>query len=153
MRLVYPTKKTPQMLNKICEQIALGKSLRSICKDKEMPSLKSVVKWLNEDKDFQDKYSVARENRGDLYGEMINDIALEVLTGKIDWQRARVTIDALKWTSARMSPKKYGDRQDITVKSTSYVKELEKVQDTIRERIEQKNLEKSKDNVVSLGKK
>jgi len=151
--MVYPTKKTPQMLNKICEQIALGKSLRSICKDKEMPSLKSVVKWLNEDKDFQDKYSVARENRGDLYGEMINDIALEVLTGKIDWQRARVTIDALKWTSARMSPKKYGDRQDITVKSTSYVKELEKVQDTIRERIEQKNLEKSKDNVVSLGKK
>ncbi len=141
------------MLNKICEQIALGKSLRSICKDKEMPSLKSVVKWLNEDKDFQDKYSVARENRGDLYGEMINDIALEVLTGKIDWQRARVTIDALKWTSARMSPKKYGDRQDITVKSTSYVKELEKVQDTIRERIEQKNLEKSKNNVVSLGKK
>lgn len=141
------------MLNKICEQIALGKSLRSICKDKEMPSLKSVIKWLNEDKDFQDKYSVARENRGDLYGEMINDIALEVLTGKIDWQRARVTIDALKWTSARMSPKKYGDRQDITVKSTSYVKELEKVQDTIRERIEQKNLEKSKDNVVSLGKK
>ncbi len=141
------------MLNKICEQIALGKSLRSICKDKEMPSLKSVVKWLNEDKNFQDKYSVARENRGDLYGEMINDIALEVLTGKIDWQRARVTIDALKWTSARMSPKKYGDRQDITVKSTSYVKELEKVQDTIRERIEQKNLEKSKDNVVSLGKK
>lgn len=151
--MVYPTKKTPQMLNKICEQIALGKSLRSICKDKEMPSLKSVIKWLNEDKDFQDKYSVARENRGDLYGEMINDIALEVLTGKIDWQRARVTIDALKWTSARMSPKKYGDRQDITVKSTSYVKELEKVQDTIRERIEQKNLEKSKDNVVSLGKK
>ncbi len=151
--MVYPTKKTPQMLNKICEQIALGKSLRSICKDKEMPSLKSVVKWLNEDKNFQDKYSVARENRGDLYGEMINDIALEVLTGKIDWQRARVTIDALKWTSARMSPKKYGDRQDITVKSTSYVKELEKVQDTIRERIEQKNLEKSKDNVVSLGKK
>ena len=141
--MVYPTKKTPQMLNKICEQIALGKSLRSICKDKEMPSLKSVVKWLNEDKDFQDKYSVARENRGDLYGEMINDIALEVLTGKIDWQRARVTIDALKWTSARMSPKKYGDRQDITVKSTSYVKELEKVQDTIRERIEQKNLELS----------
>ena len=151
--MVYPTKKTPQMLNKICEQIALGKSLRSICKDKEMPSLKSVVKWLNEDKDFQDKYSVARENRGDLYGEMINDIALEVLTGKIDWQRARVTIDALKWTSARMSPKKYGDRQDITVKSTSYVKELEKVQDTIREGIEQKNLEKSKDNVVSLSKK
>tara|TARA_R100001510_G_scaffold48569_1_gene46435 strand:- start:556 stop:1011 length:456 start_codon:yes stop_codon:yes gene_type:complete len=151
--MVYPTKKTPQMLNKICEQIALGKSLRSICKDKEMPSLKSVVKWLNEDKDFQDKYSVARENRGDLYGEMINDIALEVLTGKIDWQRARVTIDALKWTSARMSPKKYGDRQDITVKQTSYVQELAKVQDIIKERMEQKNLEKSKSNVVSLGKK
>lgn len=151
--MVYPTKKTPQMLNKICEQIALGKSLRSICKDKEMPSLKSVVKWLNEDKDFQDKYSVARENRGDLYGEMINDIALEVLTGKIDWQRARVTIDALKWTSARMSPKRYGDRQDITVKQTSYVQELAKVQDIIKERMEQKNLEKSKSNVVSLGKK
>ncbi len=151
--MVYPTKKTPQMLNKICEQIALGKSLRSICKDKEMPSLKSVVKWLNEDKDFQDKYSVARENRGDLYGEMINDIALEVLTGKIDWQRARVTIDALKWTSARMSPKKYGDRQDITVKQTSYVQELAKVQDIIKERMEQKNLEKSRSNVVSLGKK
>ena len=151
--MVYPTKKTPQMLNKICEQIALGKSLRSICKDKEMPSLKSVVKLLNEDTDFQDKYSVARENRGDLYGEMINDIALEVLTGKLDWQRARVTIDALKWTSARMSPKKYGDRQDITVKQTSYVEELNKVQDVIRQRIEEKNLEKSRDNVVKLGKK
>lgn len=151
--MVYPTKKTPQMLNKICEQIALGKSLRSICKDKDMPSLKSVVKWLNEDKEFQSKYSVARENRGDLYGEMINDIALEVLTGKLDWQRARVTIDALKWTSARMSPKKYGDRQDITVKQTSYVQELEKVQDAIKNRLEEKNLEFTGDNVVNLEKK
>lgn len=146
-------KKTPDLLNKICQYIVEGKSLRSICKMKNMPSVQAVMKWLNNDENFYRQYQTARENQGDLYGEMINDIAIELLTGqRTDFQNCRVAIDALKWTVSKMNSK-WSDRQVLDVNQTNYVDELSKVQDTIKQRIEEKNKEKSRTNVVAIGDK
>lgn len=146
-------KKTPDLLNKICQHIVEGKSLRSICKMKNMPSVQAVMKWLNNDENFYRQYQTARENQGDLYGEMINDIAIELLTGqRTDFQNCRVAIDALKWTVSKMNSK-WSDRQVLDVNQTNYVDELSKVQDTIKQRIEEKNKEKSRTNVVAIGDK
>lgn len=111
------------------------------------------MKWLNNDENFYRQYQTARENQGDLYGEMINDIAIELLTGqRTDFQNCRVAIDALKWTVSKMNSK-WSDRQVLDVNQTNYVDELSKVQDTIKQRIEEKNKEKSRTNVVAIGDK
>ena len=119
---------------------------------KDMPSVQAVMKWLNNDENFYRQYQTARENQGDLYGEMINDIAIELLTGqRTDFQNCRVAIDALKWTVSKMNSK-WSDRQVLDVNQNNYVSELSKVQDEIKQRLEEKNKEKSRVNVVSLGK-
>ena len=120
---------------------------------KDMPSVQACMKWLNNDENFYRQYQTARENQGDLYGEMINDIAIELLTGqRTDFQNCRVAIDALKWTVSKMNSK-WSDRQVLDVNQTNYVDELSKVQDTIKQRIEEKNKEKSRVNVVAIGDK
>ena len=91
-----PVKKTQDLLNKICQYIVEGKSLRSISKMEGMPTVQAVMKWLNNDEQFYKQYQIARENQGDLYGEMINDIALDLINGKrTDFQNCRVAIDSL----------------------------------------------------------
>tara|TARA_B100000989_G_scaffold82892_1_gene59275 strand:- start:2402 stop:2872 length:471 start_codon:yes stop_codon:yes gene_type:complete len=136
-------KKSPEILNKICQYITEGKSLRTICKLDGMPSIQSAMKWLNNDDEFYKMYKIARENQGDLYGEMINDIAMDLINGKRnDFQNCRVAIDGLKWTVSKMNSK-WSERQTLDVNQTnSYVDELSKVQDTIRQRLEEKNKEK-----------
>lgn len=137
-----PVKKTPELLTKICQLITEGKSVRSISKLKDMPTVQAIMKWLNNDEEFNKMYQQARQNQGDLYGEMINDICLELLTGqRTDFQNCRVAIDGLKWTVSKMNSK-WSDRQIVDVNQTNYVDELTKVQSEIQRRM----LEKGKGN-------
>lgn len=105
----------------ICNRIADGESLRSICRDEGMPSKALVLRWVGELPSFRDQYVRAREAQADGYFEEIVDIADD---GQRDYtvgedgqefvnhdhiQRARLRVDARKWVAARMAPKKYGD--------------------------------------------
>ncbi len=41
--------KQQQLFNRVCERIANGESLVSICKDKSTPGYSTVMSWLSED--------------------------------------------------------------------------------------------------------
>src|SRR5580765_1766256 len=45
----------------ICERLAGGESLLSICKDEEMPSQAAVFQWLMKHEAFQENYARARQ--------------------------------------------------------------------------------------------
>ena len=46
----------------ICERLAEGESLKTICEDENMPARTTVYKWIVEDTDgFADKYARARD--------------------------------------------------------------------------------------------
>jgi hypothetical protein len=49
----------------ICDLIASGKSLRSICSAKDMPVISTVCKWLGDNEDFAKQYAHAREAQAD----------------------------------------------------------------------------------------
>ncbi len=97
----------------ICERLACGESLASICRDKHTPGLTLVYAWLRDDPQFAKDYARARETQADSDADAINDIAAKVLTGEVEPNAARVAIDALKWTAGRRLPKKYGDKLAI----------------------------------------
>ena len=42
-------KNQQKQFNMVCERIAGGESLRTICKDKDLPTARGVLKWLNAD--------------------------------------------------------------------------------------------------------
>jgi hypothetical protein len=103
---------TPDLFDRICERIAEGESLRSICRAKDMPNKRTVMRWLEKSEALQLQYSEAQNLRAECYFDEIIDIA----DSKADPQKTRVQIDARKWVLARMNPKKYGDKftQELT---------------------------------------
>jgi len=58
----------------ICERIALGETLRSICRSPDMPSYRTVYKWLEQQPEFDARFARAR----DLGYDMIAMEALEI---------------------------------------------------------------------------
>lgn len=106
----------------ICEEIANGRSLRSICADPSMPSKAAVFRWLAAHETFRDQYARAREAQADALADEILDIADD---GKGDTYvdedghertdheviaRSRLRVDARKWVAAKLKPRVYGDR-------------------------------------------
>jgi hypothetical protein len=59
----------------MCEQLAIGKSLRTVCKADDMPSVATVFAWMREHSDFLDQYTRAKTESADALIEEIMDIA------------------------------------------------------------------------------
>tara|TARA_R110000824_G_scaffold6240_6_gene28943 strand:- start:401 stop:682 length:282 start_codon:yes stop_codon:yes gene_type:complete len=74
-----------------------------------MPNRDTVQTWLRGQPKFAAQYVRARELQADFYAEDI----IEIADTEDDWQRARVRIDARKWTSSRMAPTKWGDKLSV----------------------------------------
>lgn len=94
----------------ILEGLSEGKSLRTICKEPNMPAVSTVLLWCSQDKEWSEHYARAREAGNDAMAEDIHEIADE--EGK-DPQDKKVRIDARKWLLAKRQPKKYGDASTV----------------------------------------
>lgn len=93
----------------ILEQIALGRSLVSVCKEPEMPAYSMVTMWRHEDEAFSAKYARAREDQADFLAEEV----IEIADGAQDANLARLQVDARKWKAAKLKPKVYGDKLEL----------------------------------------
>ncbi len=124
-----PSKYTKKLTQKICERLALGESMRSICDKKDMPGRRTVLRWLAKHDEFRTLHAEARELQADYHFDEILDIADDATNDFMDRkradgsiekvldpehvQRSKLRIDGRKWTLARMSPKKYGDKVQV----------------------------------------
>ena len=102
-----PSKFTKLVVDTICNRLAEGESLRSICKDKDMPTSETVRVWLRDDAAFSLQYARAREEQADTH---VDDMLQITDDPEIDPQDKRVRIDARKWIAGKMRPKVYGDK-------------------------------------------
>jgi hypothetical protein len=99
----------------------------SICKDKGL-NAKSFYDWIKEDVELSNKYARARELQAEFLADEIIEIAdtprlgtktiekptgIEVTEGDMIEHR-RLQVDARKWKAAKLAPKKYGDKVDVT---------------------------------------
>jgi len=119
---------TKKMADRICERLANGESLRSICEDKGIPTKTTVFRWLKANEEFRDQYALAREAQADTLFDDILDIADD---GRNDWmerrgeedagwqangeniRRSQVRIEARKWMAGKLRPKKYGEKIEL----------------------------------------
>lgn len=126
-----PTDYNKEIAQKICDKMAGGdgkaKSLRTVLAELKTPAMGTVMRWLAENKDFQEQYARACELRGYLYAEDVVDIADQKPVLKkfypakqeensfeivgIDGagvQRNRLRCDVRQWYASVCAPKKYG---------------------------------------------
>jgi len=107
-----PTDYSNLLVSDICEQLSIGKSLRTICKAKNLPSCSTVFLWLSKYPEFSEQYARAREAQADYLADEIIEIADEPVICSEDVARNRLRVDARKWIASKMKPKKYGDKID-----------------------------------------
>ncbi len=124
-----PSDFTQELADRVCEKIAEGYSMRTVCTAEGMPVMSTIFRWLREKPDFQQQYAKATEERTEAMSEDILDIAddgtndfMSVKRGK-EWvevenkevtNRSRLRVDTRKWLMSKMKPKKYADKMDIT---------------------------------------
>ena len=109
---------SPALAREICDRLANGESLESICKDAHMPSPRAVRKWaLNNYKNFSPDYARARELQAECWADQIITLADRVVVGARaeDIAGAKLAIDARKWIAAKLLPRRFGERVEQIV--------------------------------------
>lgn len=121
---------TEEIAIAICDRLANGESLRSICQDESMPSRATVFRWLNDEPEFETRYVRAREFQAEGYADEMADIADD---GSNDWMerhdkdgentgwqlngeavaRSKIRLEQRRWYAEKLLPKKFGARQHI----------------------------------------
>ena len=116
-----PSDFTQELADRICEELADGKSLRTVCLADDMPDKRTVFRWLRTNEAFCHQYTRAKEESADALSDEMLDIADD---GTNDWieteaglsanqehiQRSRLRIETRKWIASKLKPKKYGDK-------------------------------------------
>ncbi|MCG7509353.1 terminase small subunit protein [Mesorhizobium retamae] len=126
-----PTKYSQKMADLICDQITEGRSLRSICRDEDMPNTATVFRWLARHEDFAKLYAHARDAQADALVDEMIDIADD---GSNDWmeqrgrdgevtgwkengeslKRSALRLSTRQWIAEKLKPKKYGNKVALT---------------------------------------
>ena len=135
-------KYTEKHETEICERIAEGESLQSICKNEHMPTVSTVIGWLMDTKEdsegnsvlirqkFSDHYARARLISYQLMADTLLDIAddgrndymerlkangeTELVVDQEHIQRSRLRVDKRQWFLSKVLPKIYGDHIQVT---------------------------------------
>lgn len=112
----------------LCERIATSsRGLKAICdEDEKLPSVSTILKWLNNSDDFKLQYAHARELQADYLADEILEISDDAskdlqriddfgnpIENKEFVSRSRLKIDARKWIASKLRPKKYGDKLEL----------------------------------------
>ncbi len=127
--MARPTKYSEEIATIICSCLAEGESLRSICKNEDLPSRETVRNWLKTNEAFLGQYVRAREEQADNFAEEILEIAddatndfmerkrqdgsTEEVFDKEHVQRSKLRVDARKWLMSKMAPTKYGEKLEL----------------------------------------
>lgn len=100
-------------MRKICDGLATGKSLRSVCdNDESLPHWANVLKKVQRDEEFYEMYSRARAIGAEVLSDEMHDLAASSLPEGLDprlamaeIQRRRLEVDTKKWTFSKMQPR------------------------------------------------
>jgi hypothetical protein len=104
----------------ICNRLANGESLRSVCRLEGMPSRQTVFNWLREEPEFLGHYERARQEGLKCLADELIDIGDDQ---KIDVQSRRLMVETRKWILCKLVRGLYGE--NIPAIPSSPPKQLE----------------------------
>lgn len=109
-----PTLYREPLAEEILARLALGESLRSICRTEGMPAESTIRTWAMEDRrGFAARYARAR----DLGLDALADVLLAIPDEAPDAASGRLRFEVLRWYLSKLAPKRYGDRIEAAAKA------------------------------------
>jgi hypothetical protein len=128
-----PSSFTSETADAICERLANGESMRSVCRDDAMPEMRTVFRWLRTNDEFCQQYAKAKVESADALVEDMLDIAdnqveqpllvdgiplqidgkLVMIKDAVSVNHAKLRVDTRKWAASKLKPKKYGDKLEL----------------------------------------
>jgi hypothetical protein len=117
-----PSVFSEEIFDRILVGISNGKTLTSLCEAEDMPGLRTVYDWLEEDAQLSARFARARDAGHDVIAEDCMRIAdmtaldtIETESGKeipnSEWiARSRLRVETRLKLLAKWNPKKYGDK-------------------------------------------
>jgi hypothetical protein len=133
-----PSTYSQELADTICGRMAEGESLRSVCRDDQMPAISTVMLWRNHNAKFSEQYARAREMLLDVRADEIIDIADDgrndfmereiaegVVIKVVDHEhisRSKLRVDTRKWELSKLVPKRYGDKIEVNGTVTKKVR-------------------------------
>lgn len=104
-----PSLYSEELAQAILDRLADGESMRSICRDEDMPDRTTVRRWEEGHPEFAAKYARAREHQGDAYVDDMADLAEELRHGSVTPEQARILQASLEWRASKLNRKRYGN--------------------------------------------
>lgn len=113
-RVGRPSSYTPEVASVICQRLANGEPLMSVCRDEDMPDRRTVTRWLlkPERDDFRLAYARAREMQAEVLADEVVTVA-DLATNKDNAHAIDVRVKARQWFASKLLPKRYGDRLQV----------------------------------------
>ena len=139
----------------VFEKIELGATERSVAREYNF-SPSSLRNKLNTPQ-LHAKYVQAHEGRAILHAHKIEDMLDKVESGEMDFNIARVSIDARKWLATKYYPRMFGERQQLEVKTLDvtrvYVEQLKLLMSNPNKRIKSVSAIELEDKSAKKGRK
>jgi len=122
-----PSTFTQEIADEICRRLAQGEPLAQICRDDNMPAVRTVSDWKKASEAFSADFACAREEGFDQIAADCLDIADETSNDTLctehgdrpntEWiSRSKLRIETRLKLLAKWDPKRYGDKvtQELT---------------------------------------
>jgi hypothetical protein len=107
---------TDELGQMICERLAQGRTLTSVCKDADIPATAQAVRvWaMDPEHPISLQYARAREVGYQAMADETVDIGDQVFEDPGSVAKARLRVDTRKWLLSKALPKIYGDKVALT---------------------------------------
>jgi hypothetical protein len=109
------SKRTPEVEERIIEGLTDGVPLRVLCRQDDIPSWRTVYDWIKADPSFASRVAYARDLGFEAIAEDILNIADDTPAISEHVQRSKMRIDTRLKLLACWSPKRYGNKQDVSI--------------------------------------
>jgi len=125
--MARPISITKEVVQKVCDELADGKSLAQVCRMESMPSRSGFLYAVQRDDELYELYARARAIGAEMLGDQIVAIAsasLDAVDPKArmaEVQSRKLLIDALKWTVGRAQPKGLRNKAEDTANNGNVV--------------------------------
>lgn len=124
-----PSSYTQEIADEICERIAGGETLSSVCRDERMPMRRTIYDWIVSNETFSAHIARARELGADAIADdtlRIADTPVDAyiekagkdgveITKKDAIEHRRLQVDTRLKLLAKWCPKKYGEKVGVEI--------------------------------------